>query len=128
MDGVVHFEIPAEDLHRAKRFYAEAFGWTTNTMPMGGSDYTTVTTVPIDPTSMMPTEPGAINGGLVERSETMSAPVVTIGVSSIDEALEKVVSNGGAVVLARTEVPGGAFGYFKDSEGNLMGLWETPGS
>ena len=28
----------------------------------------------------------------------------------------------------RTEISGmGAFGYFKDSEGNVMGLWETFG-
>jgi predicted enzyme related to lactoylglutathione lyase len=58
----------------------------------------------------------------------MSAPVVTIGVASIDTALERVTASGGSVVLPRTEVPGGAFAYFKDSEGNLMGLWETAGS
>ena len=126
MDGVVHFEIPAEDLDRAKQFYAAAFGWESQTMPMGdGTDYTTVTTIPVDPNTMMPTRPGSINGGLVERSGAMPAPVVTIGVTSIDDALGKVTSSGGSVVAARTEVSGGAFAYFHDSEGNLMGLWET---
>ena len=29
-------------------------------------------------------------------------------------------------MLPRTAIPGmGAFAYFKDSEGNVMGLWET---
>ena len=87
MDAVVHFEIPAEDLDRAKDFYAAAFGWTSYTVPMGDSDYVTVTTVPVDRATMMPTEPGAINGGLVQKSAAMSAPVVTIGVASIDAAL-----------------------------------------
>jgi predicted enzyme related to lactoylglutathione lyase len=126
VDGVAHFEIPAEDLARAKQFYAEAFGWEAHTMPMGdGTEYTTVTTIPVDPNTMMPTRPGSINGGLVERSEAMPAPVITIGVTSIDDALQKVISSGGSVVAPRTEVSGGAFAYFRDSERNLMGLWET---
>jgi predicted enzyme related to lactoylglutathione lyase len=128
VDAVVHFEIPAADLDRAKEFYAAAFGWTSYTVPMGDSDYVTVTTVPVDRATMMPTEPGAINGGLVEKSAAMSAPVVTIGVGSIDEALQKVTANGGSVVLPRTAVSdSGAFAYFKDCEGNLMGLWEISG-
>jgi len=33
---------------------------------------------------------------------------------------------GGSVVQPRTEIPNmGAFAYFKDSEGNVVGLWET---
>jgi predicted enzyme related to lactoylglutathione lyase len=128
VDAVVHFEIPAEDLDRAKEFYAAAFGWTSYTVPMGESDYVTVTTVPVDQATMMPTEPGAINGGLVQKSAAMSAPVITIGVASIDAALERVTAGGGSIVLPRTEVSEGAFAYFEDSEGNLMGLWEVSGS
>ena len=129
MDGVVHFEIPAEDLARAKEFYAAAFGWESQTVPMGGgTEYTTVTTVPVDQTTMMPTQPGAINGGIVDKSE-MASPVITIGVASIDDTLGKVTANGGLVVQPRTAIPDmGAFAYFSDSEGNLMGLWETGGS
>lgn len=26
--GIVHFEIPADDIARAKRFYGDLFGWT----------------------------------------------------------------------------------------------------
>lgn len=129
MDGVVHFEIPAEDLDRAKKFYAAAFGWESETMPMGGgTEYTTVTTTPVDQTTMMPTQVGAINGGMVDKSE-MASPVITLGVESIDDALQKVADNGGSVVVPRTAIPDmGAFAYFNDSEGNLMGLWENAGS
>jgi predicted enzyme related to lactoylglutathione lyase len=129
MDGVVHFEIPASDLDRAKAFYAAAFGWDAQTTPMGGgADYTTVTTTPVDETTMMPTQPGAINGGIVDKAE-MASPVITIGVSSIDATLEKVKANGGSVIQPRTAIPDmGAFAYFNDSEGNVMGLWESAGS
>ena len=30
MDSVVHFEIPADDMERAKTFYRDNFGWTLN--------------------------------------------------------------------------------------------------
>jgi uncharacterized protein len=52
--------------------------------------------------------------------------VITIGVGAIDDALKKVEAGGGTVVQPRTEIPNlGAFAYFKDSEGNVVGLWET---
>jgi uncharacterized protein len=52
--------------------------------------------------------------------------VITINVDSIDKALGQVEANGGSVVQPRTEIPGmGAFAYFKDTEGNTMGLWEN---
>ena len=33
MGKVVHFEIPADDLPRAKKFYSTVFGWSTSEMP-----------------------------------------------------------------------------------------------
>ena len=47
MRKVVHFEIPAGDLSRAKAFYGETFGWRLDTMPMGDGEYTMVTTTPV---------------------------------------------------------------------------------
>ena len=127
MRGVVHFEIPADDLDRAKAFYGSVFDWQIVTMPMGGGvDYTGATTTPVDEQTMMPTTPGAINGALVPRDESNSATVVTIDVDAIDEALQQVEAAGGTTVTPRTAIPGmGAFAYFKDPEGNVVGLWET---
>jgi predicted enzyme related to lactoylglutathione lyase len=126
MRKVVHFEIPAEDLDRAKSFYGSVFGWDLNTMPMPGGEYTTISTVPVDPQTMTPTEPGAINGGMVPRDERTPAPVITVDVEHIDDALEQIQARGGSTVTPRTEIPGmGAFAYFKDPEGNVLGLWET---
>ena len=128
MGKVVHFEIPAEDLERAKGFYGSVFGWDLATMPMpGGGDYTSVVTTPVDEATQLPTEPGAINGGMFARSEQLPAsPVITIDVDAIDDTLRAVEASGGATVAPRTAIPGmGAFAYFKDPEGNVMGLWET---
>jgi predicted enzyme related to lactoylglutathione lyase len=123
MDKLVHFEIPADDIPRAKQFYGLIFGWELEDME--GMDYTIIKTVPVDE-QQMPAEPGAINGGMMKRSADTSTPVLTINVDSVDDALKRVEDNGGSVVRPREEIPGmGAFAYFKDSEGNTLGLWEN---
>jgi predicted enzyme related to lactoylglutathione lyase len=126
MDKVVHFEIPVDDRARAKEFYASVFDWDVEDQDMGGgSVYTTVGTVEVDD-KMTPKEPGAINGGLMDRTKDTPAPVVTIGVDAIDDSLKKVEASGGTTITPRTPIPNmGAFAYFKDSEGNVVGLWET---
>jgi uncharacterized protein len=125
MDKVVHFEITYDDNERAKDFYRSVFEWDLNDVPMGGDmAYTTATTVPIDD-KMMPTEPGAINGGFTSKGAETPSPVITIQVDSIDDTLKKIDAGGGSTVTPRTPIPNmGAFAYFKDSEGNVMGLFE----
>jgi predicted enzyme related to lactoylglutathione lyase len=123
MDRVVHFEIPADDIARAKEFYGSTFGWELNDAE--GMDYTIVRTSPVDE-RQMPTDPGAINGGMMQRTAETPNPVLTINVDSIDDALKRVEAGGGTSVRPRTEIPGmGAFAYFKDTEGNVVGLWEN---
>jgi predicted enzyme related to lactoylglutathione lyase len=123
MDKIVHFEIPADDVARAKKFYGSIFGW--DLQDMQGMDYTSIRTVAVDE-QQMPTEPGAINGGMMKRTPHTPSPVITINVDSIDSALGQVEAGGGTVVQPRQEIPGmGAFAYFKDSEDNTMGLWEN---
>jgi len=128
MDKVVHFEIPVDDAGRAKTFYSSVFEWELTDSDMGGGQvYTTARTSAVDENTR-PTEPGAINGGIMKRTAQTSAPVITIQVDSIDDALKKIEAEGGSTLQPRTEITGmGAFGYFKDCEGNTMGLWETFG-
>jgi uncharacterized protein len=126
MGKVVHFEIPADDIDRAKMFYGSIFGWDLQTTPMGEGEYTSITATPVDEQTRMPTEPGAINGGMMQRTEATPAPVVTIEVESIEHVLTQIVASGGTTVTPRTPIPGmGAFAYFKDTEGNVTGLWES---
>ena len=126
MRKVVHFEIPAEDLDRAKTFYSSVFGWKLQTMPTAGGEYTTVVTTPVDGQTQVPTEPGAINGGMIQRDERRPSPVITIDVEAIDVALKEIEVGGGTTITPRTAIPGmGAFAYLKDPEGNVLGLWET---
>jgi len=125
MDKVVHFEIPVDDVERARGFYASVFEW--GVVPLDEMQYTLAMTTPVDETSQRPTEPGAINGGLMSRQSHTPAPVITIQVDAIDESLKKIEAEGGSVVTPRTSMGDvGFFAYFKDSEGNVMGLFERP--
>lgn len=120
---VVHFEIPADDLERARAFYQEAFGWQATPMPE--LDYTAIATTPSGPDGA-PTEPGAINGGMFTRYQPLTTPVVTVDVDDVDAALAKVEQLGGKTVSGRQAVPGmGYAAYFSDPEGNILGLWQT---
>jgi predicted enzyme related to lactoylglutathione lyase len=119
---VVHFEIPYDDGDRARSFYGEAFGWQLMTMPDMG--YTLVMSGPSG--DQGPTEPGFINGGMMERQGPFTAPNIVIDVDNIEDALKAVEDAGGTTVLERQQVGDMGFSaYFKDPEGNVIGLWET---
>jgi uncharacterized protein len=121
---VVHFEIPAEDLGRAESFYRDAFAWEINSIP--GMGYTLVSTTPS--TENGPSEPGAINGGMLERQAPVTAPVITIEVEDIDGALKAIEGLGGRTVRERMPVGDMGFAaYFEDTEGNVLGLWQNAG-
>ena len=122
---VVHFEIPFDDGDRARKFYGEMFGWQL--MPVPDMAYTMVMSGPSDPETG-PTEPGFINGGMFERSAEFpgKGPTVVIDVDSIDDALRRVEAAGGKTASEKMPVGEMGFaGYFTDTEGNLIGLWEN---
>lgn len=76
--------------------------------------------------NQMPKEPGAINGGLTKREAPIRSTVVTIDVADIDKAFERIQKLGGKMLRKKMEVGDmGYAAYFKDTEGNVVGLWQT---
>ena len=123
MDKVVHFEIPFDDKARAMKFYSECFGWKLMDMPE--MQYVMASSVEVDE-MQMPKEPGAINGGLFQRPQEAPNPTIYVGVQSVEAAIKKVSAAGGKVVTPRTPIPGmGAFARVADTEGNVIGLFES---
>ena len=120
---VVHFEVPFDEGDRARGFYKEIFGWQVQEMP--DMNYTIVMSGPSGDSG--PTEPGYINGGMLSRDQAATpGPVIVVDVDSIDGSLEKIGSLGGSTVVGKTPVADMGFAaYFKDPEGNVIGLWET---
>ena len=119
MDKVVHFEIPYDNKDRAAKFYSEIFGWKLLDIPEMG--YTIVHAAETDENNMV-IEKGAINGGLFRRDDMGKHPMVVIGVKSIDETIEKVISAGGRVVTPKQSIPNGSYARIADCEGNVVGI------
>ena len=119
MPRVVHFEIHAGEPERAISFYQSVFGWQFQKWE-GPLEYWMIITGPEG-------TPG-INGGLVNRSgdiagDSVTAYVCTIDVPSVDPYAEKIVANGGAIVVPKMPIPGvGWLVYAKDTEGNIFGV------
>jgi predicted enzyme related to lactoylglutathione lyase len=109
-----HLELPADDLPRAKAFYAALFGWQI-AQPPGFDDY-----------EMFRTGQEGIGGGIGLRGQTAPRqPRIYLTVDSPDEALARVPGLGGSVSVEKTEIPGsGWYAAIIDTEGSEIGLWE----
>ncbi len=123
MDKVVHFEIPAANLNRAKKFYQQTFDWKLTDYPE--MQYVIAHTGAVDKKNMLK-EKGVINGGMMKKSATVKAPSLSIQVDNIDTAMAKVKKAGGKLIKGKMKV--GEMGwmcYFKDTEGNVLSLWQN---
>lgn len=126
MDPIVHFEIPVDDIEKARSFYSSIFDWKLTDWPMpDGSVHIGVHTTPINEETREPLKPGAINGGIIRKSAETPSPIFAVNVSSIDEKIEMIIKAGGAVVMPKKDMMGmGFYAYAKDPTGNVIGLWE----
>lgn len=123
MNRIVHFEIQANDVERAMKFYGHVFGWE---FPKWMDGYWGIMTAPKDSK-----EPG-INGGLLPRKAdcppvaegaAVNAFVCTVQVDSIDETIKKIESAGGTLALPKFAIMNMAWqAYYKDTEGNIFGI------
>ena len=110
------FEIPASDIERATKFYNAIFA---------------IEMAPFDAMEgfqmvMFPAEDG-VGGGIVQgEGYTPSAEgslVYLNGGDDLSDVLGRVEAAGGQVVLPKTSIgENGFMAYFKDSEGNRVGL------
>jgi predicted enzyme related to lactoylglutathione lyase len=74
----------------------------------------------------LPKGPGGINGGFSQRgTHGLTRTFIEIKVQSIDDYLKKIEKAGGTTVLSRSPISDfGFFAIIKDTEGNILGLWE----
>ena len=118
MPRVVHFEVYADDMDRASKFYGDVFGWTVTRIDLdGGAAYWLIDT------GEEPKE--GINGGMMPRPTPEAINTVVLDVPSVDEYVEKITGGGGSILVPKFAVPGvGYAAYFKDTEGNPFGIFE----
>lgn len=122
----MHFEIPADDAEKLKKFYGDLFGWKIEKYP-GPSVYYMLQTVPVD-SKGMPTRAG-VSGGLFLKKNAQypqqTKPTNYFWVESVDEYSKKIEALGGKIVVPKMEIPGlGWWELALDPEGNQFGLLE----
>lgn len=119
MATIVHFDIGADDMSRARKFYEQLFGWKFTQLQPPMDYYQLIETAGLDG------KPG-VGGGLMKWDEQGRTGITNfMGVTSVDEALAKVKELGGQALSGKLTVPG--FGYMAtctDTEGNTLGLFQ----
>src|SRR5574337_1171053 len=97
MDPVIHFQMPAQDQGRMRKFYERAFGWQTHQLGKDMGEYVLVTTTDTDENRMV-TKPGTINGGFFQKkSDPISQYPSVIQVEDIKASIKKVEVAGGQI-------------------------------
>jgi hypothetical protein len=115
MGRVVHFEITADDVPRARKFY-EIFDWDIVDAGMPGADYWLANTG---------TGSDGIDGAIMPRAYQAQPVIHWIAVEDLDASITKVISAGGKITGQKQTVPGiGDTVYALDTEGNTFGMIE----
>lgn len=124
---VIHFEVQADDIERAKTFYKKVFNWKIEkmmendpTQEVEGMDYWGITTGS--------DSARGINGGMYERpaDNKLFTYDCTIDVADIDKAIDLVKSNGGQITSEKMKIENvGWFARGIDTEGNTFGLMQS---
>jgi predicted enzyme related to lactoylglutathione lyase len=130
LSTIVHFEIPADDIERAREFYNNLFGWKIDKFSANDSQLTSAATgEPIDYWMVSTVDDKgnrALGGGLMKRQMPEQHITNYINVTSVDDYSSKVKDLGGNVLSPKHAVPG--LGYFvlcQDTEKNNFALWES---
>lgn len=112
--NVVWFEIPADNVKRAQKFYKSLFGWKIKQMP--GMEYWHIDTGGED---------ASPDGGMMKRKDPRQPITNYVFVESVDKAAAKVKKLGGKICVPNTAV--GEMGFFAvcmDTENNVFAVWE----
>ena len=117
MNVLTHFEIPVDDVDKAKEFYSNLFDWEFNYMEE--MKYLMFNTESEDGKTKL-------SGGIFQKPNESFKVTNYFSVKNLDESAKKVEVLGGKIVVPKTPVPGmGWFVHFTDIDGNLLALWEN---
>lgn len=125
-NAISWFEIPANDLDRATRFYETVFGISLAVMDMPNIR---MRMFPLN--DMMTQVGGAVvdSGGFHKPSATDGPLIYLNGNPDLQLVLDKVEAAGGQILIPKMEISP-EYGYMAvilDTEGNRIGLHSVPG-
>ncbi|KAB1650035.1 VOC family protein [Pseudoclavibacter endophyticus] len=112
MGRIIHFEITADDPESTARFYADAFGWQSETSPF------------VPGYHLVDTGDGnGINGAVMSREYRRQPAILWLEVDDIRDSVAAVEAAGGRHDGAVNEIPGqGLVTYVTDPSGTAIGL------
>jgi predicted enzyme related to lactoylglutathione lyase len=106
-----YVELPASDLDLVENFYSSAFGWEFTNY---GPDYRAF-------------NDGKTNGGFYRSSLSSSTEsggaLIVLYAEDLEGIEQTVLGNGGKIVKAIFEFPGGRRFHFADPTGNELAVW-----
>jgi len=111
---ICYMQIPAVDIKQSADFYTAVFGWQVRKRGDGGLAFDDSV--------------GEVSGTWVTgRKPTTDAGIlIYIWVDNVQETIQKVIANGGAIVQPVGGDPGETTARFTDPAGNLLGLYQAP--
>lgn len=116
LNTVTWWEIPVQDLEKAKAFYTAVFDWSYTPF---GEGYAGI----LAGETMI----GGLSeaGAETDRAESIGEGIrIYVHVDDMEAAFAKVEAAGGAIKTPRTEIGGdmGWWGNFTDAQGRIIGL------
>ncbi|MET4897270.1 VOC family protein [Sphingomonadaceae bacterium jetA1] len=108
MARLEYLELPVGDRSAARRFYAEAFGWSFTDF---GPDYAA-------------TMSGDTDVGLDASPDRVKAPLPVIRVEDLAVALASVEKAGGTISVPIFAFPGGRRFHFRDVDGHELAVMQ----
>jgi predicted enzyme related to lactoylglutathione lyase len=124
MANIAYFEIPADNVDRAKHFYHTLLGWKIQP-----------TKAPMDPSKAASmqyqdvitgeSKEGTLSMGGMYKRQMAESIINYVMVEDVDKVLAKVEKLGGKIVVPKMEIKSvGLTAIIQDTEGNAIGLWK----
>ena len=113
-NNIAHFDIAADDVERARRFYQKVFGWRFEAW--GPPDFYMIYTGPAGD--------GGIHGSLSKRQQPVTGGgrvgfECSVSVDDLAPIKAAIIANGSKILLDDHEIVGvGTLIHFEDTEGN----------
>ena len=118
INEISHFEIPAKDPERLRKFYTDVFGWKFKNSAMQNMQYWTIDTG----TKHVP----GVSGGLYKKGSQNQTPVNYVATPDINESMAEVERAGGHITVGKKGTANHGFTAIgTDPEGNSIGLFES---
>ncbi len=112
--NITHFDVHADDVARARKFYERVFGWRFSAW--GPPDFFLIETG----TESDPGIHGAVHGRPKEGERSVGFEC-TISVDDVDAIASTIEAEGGRITVPKFVIPGvGELIQFKDTEGNVV--------